>query len=105
MNEKDLRKLIRESLSQLDEARMMTYTSEILSRIGREIPGLKTLDIQSMGDGSAGFYRYEKDGNAYEIQIRPAGLVKYKERWGNLLKKKETHPMKPFYRMLNKDDK
>ena len=105
MSEKDIRKLIREALNQIDEARMVTYTTELLSKIGREVSGLKTIDIQTMGDGSAGFYRYEKDGNAYEIQIRPAGLVKYKERWGKKMMKKEPHPMKPFYRMLNKDGK
>ena len=82
---------------------MVTFTSEILSKIGK-VDGMKTLDIQSTGSGSIGLYRY-KDGNAYEIEIKPAALIKYKERWGALLKKKEEHPIKPFYRMLNKNGK
>ena len=99
MNEKDIRKIIKEELERLNETRMVTYTSEILSRIGREITNLKTLDIQSTGDGSIGLYRYEKDGNAYEIQIRPASLIKDKYRWGNKLVSKE-HPSKPMFRDL-----
>lgn len=104
MNEKELRKLIRETFNQLDEVRMVTFAFEISSRIGRELSGMKTLDIQAMGDGAIGLYRY-KDGNAYEIQIRPISLSKEKDRWEKLIKKKEEHPMKPFYRMLNKDGK
>lgn len=105
MTEKDIRKLIRESLAQLDETRMVTSNLDIMGQISRNVPGLKVLEIKSMFDGMAGLFRYEKDGNAYEIEIRPASLIKDKEFWGNLLKKKEEHPMKPFHRMLNKDAK
>lgn len=105
MSEKDVRKLIREALNQLDEARIVTYPSEILSKIGKEVGGIKTIDIQTMGDGATGLYRYEKDGNAYEIQIRPAGLVKYKERWGKRMIKKDPNPLKAAYNILNKGAK
>lgn len=105
MTEKDIRKLIRESLEQLDESRGTTSTLELMSKMTRSTEGVKVLDIRSMLDGTAGLFRYEKDGNAYEIEIRPASSIKDKEFWGNLLKKKDDHPMKPFYRMLNKDGK
>lgn len=100
MEEKELRKLIREALNQLDEVRMVTYAFEISSKIGREIEGMKTLDIQAMGDGAIALYRY-KDGNAYEIQIRPIALSKQKGRWEKLIAKKEPHPMKAVYKILN----
>lgn len=105
MTDKDIRKLIRESLEQLYEARMSTSTLELMGKMTRSTDGIKVLDIRSMVDGMAGLVRYEKDGNAYEIEIRPASSIKDKEFWGTILKKKEEHPMKPFYRMLNKDDK
>ena len=72
--ELNLKKLIRETLESLDESRMTTSTFSLVGQIGRSIPGLKTLDIKSLSDGTAGLYRYEKDGNAYEIEVRPAGL-------------------------------
>lgn len=98
----DIRKIIRETLNQLDESRMTTYSFEILSNIGKQVPGLSQLGLQSMSDGSVGLYRYEKDGNAYEIQIRPADLIKDKERWGKFLTKNEPHYMKDIYKILNK---
>ena len=105
MEEKEIRAIIRESLNQLFERRMVTYAFEISSKIGREIEGMeKTLDIQAMGDGAIGLYRY-KDGNAYEIQIRPISLSKDKGRWGNLIQKAEPHPMKAWYKMLNPGQK
>jgi hypothetical protein len=81
---------------------MTTSTFELMSKISRGIEGVKIIDIRSMLDGTAGLFRY-KDGNAYEIEIRPASSIKDKEFWGNKLKKKEEHPMKPFHRMLNKN--
>lgn len=100
MEEKELRKLIREALNQLDEVRMVTHTFDISSRIGREIEGMKMLGLQGMADGTIGLYRY-KDGNAYEIQIRPIALSKEKGRWEKLIKKKEPHPMKAWHKLLN----
>ena len=98
MDKKEVRKIIRETLEQLGESRMVTFTSDILWQAGKNIEGLKPLNIQSMGDGSVGLYRY-KDGNVYEIQIRPASLIKDKDRWGNILKPKEN-PTKKMYRDL-----
>lgn len=102
MEEKDIRKIIKESLNQLDEARMITNTMGLISNMLRSVEGIKILDIRGMADGTAGLFRYEKDGNAYEIEIRPASNIKGKSFWGNLLKKKEEHPMKAFHKMLNK---
>jgi hypothetical protein len=105
MTEQDVRKLIRESLMSLDESRMTTFSLEIMGKIHRAIPELKPLDIRSMSDGTAGLFRYEKDGNAYEIEIRPASLIKDKDFWGAILKKKEPHPMKDIYKLINKNQK
>lgn len=98
----DIKKIIVESIQELLEARNVTYPSEILFKIGKEVSGIRRIDMQTMGDGAAGLYRYEKDGNAYEIQIRPAALVKYKERWGNRMIKKSPGPVKMAHRILNK---
>lgn len=105
MTEKNIRKLIRESIYQLDEARTATSTMELISNMTRGAVGIKVLDIRGMADGMAALFRYEKDGNAYEMEVRPASLIKDKEFWGNFLQKKEQHPMKPFHRMLNKGEK
>ena len=99
MTDKDIRKLIRESLSQLNEARTSSSTFELMSKMTRGVEGIKILDIRSMLDGTAGLFRYEKDGNAYEIEIRPASSIKDKEFWGNKLVSKE-HPSKPMFRDL-----
>lgn len=70
------------------ESRMMTYTGELLSLIGKSIPGIKRLGFWSMGSGSVGLFRYEKDGNAYEVVIRPVDLGEFKDLYGDLIKKK-----------------
>ena len=99
MNEKDIRNIIKESLNQLYEARMATNSFEIVSKMIRNIDGIKLLDIRSMADGTAGLFRYEKDGNAYEIEVRPASNIKDKGFWGNKLVSKE-HPDKSMFRDL-----
>jgi len=70
----------------IEESRMTTYTTKIMSEIS--IPGLKRISVYTVADGTVGLFRYE-DGNAYEIEIRPASLAKRKDVWGNLLKKRE----------------
>lgn len=105
MNEKDIRKLIQESLNDLYESRMTTNTFSLASQMMRAVDGIKILDIRSMADGTAALFRYEKDGNAYEIEIRPADNIKDKEFWGDILKKTEPHPMKDIYKILNKNSK
>lgn len=102
MTEKDIRKLIRESIGSLDESRMVTNSFDLMSKISRNIPGLKKLGIQAMSDGMAGLFRYELDGNVYEIQIRPAARIEDKDFWGNVIKKTEPNPMKDVYKLLNK---
>lgn len=71
----------------IEEGRLVTYTTKILSDMSK-IPGLKRIGAYSVADGTVGLFRYE-DGNAYEIEIRPAALAKRKDVWGNLLKKRE----------------
>lgn len=104
MTEKYIRKLIREQLEQLNESRMVTYPTQILFQIPKAIPELKMLGQHTMGDGSTALYRYEFDGNAYEIQIRPASLSKNKSDWGKILAPKEN-PAKKMYRDLGFNDK
>lgn len=98
MSEDKLRNIIRESLDDvLSESRMSTSAFEILSKIGK-IDGMKLLDLKGLVDGQIGLFRY-KDGNAYEIQITPAALIKDKELWGGRLASKEN-PDKAMYRDL-----
>lgn len=81
-SEEQIRKSVRKELSILNEVRMVTYTSKILSDIGKSLPGIKkAIDIWSLANGSVGLYRYE-DGNAYEIEVRPAALSKHKDIFG-----------------------
>jgi hypothetical protein len=97
-SEEHIRKAIRKELYLLNEVRMVTYTSKILSDIGRNLPGMKkTLDIWSLANGSVGLYRYE-DGNAYEIEVRPASLSRHKDIFGKYITKhikKKTDPVTP----------
>lgn len=87
LSEDLIRKAVRKELFRLDEARMVTYTSKILGDIGRNVPGMKkTIDIWSLANGSVGLYRYE-DGNAYEVEVRPASLSKHKDIFGKYMTK------------------
>lgn len=54
-----------------------TFTSELLSKIGHNVPNAKTVTIYSMATGSAGTVNYK--GNLYEIRITPVkyGIEKY----------------------------
>lgn len=88
-NSEYIRKIIREELLRVNESRTTTYTSEILYAIGKSVPGLKPIASNFMGDGSEGLYRYEKDGNAYEIQIRPIEYANDKDNWKKYTAKKQ----------------
>ena len=68
--------------------RLTTFASDIHSEISK-IPGLKRLNLWSTANGFVGLYRYEKDGNAYEIEIRPVQVGQNKAMWGNQIKKRE----------------
>jgi hypothetical protein len=68
--------------------RLETFASNIHSEISK-IPGLKRLNLWSTANGFVGLYRYEKDGNAYEIEIRPVQVGQNKAMWGNQIKKRE----------------
>lgn len=96
MEEKSLRKLIRESLNSLEEGRMSTNSASILGQIKKNVPGIKMLDMRGMIDGMAGLFAYN-DGNVYEIQIRPGSSIKDKDFWGRILQAKEN-PVKKMYR-------
>jgi len=84
-NAKNLSETMEEAIQ---ESRMTTYTTKIASEIGQYVPELKRISIYTVADGTVGLYRYS-DGNAYEIEIRPASLAKRKDVFGNLLKKRE----------------
>jgi hypothetical protein len=96
MSEKELRLLIKESLETIVQEGRGTNLLGFIGNIGR-MQGMKALDIKSMNDGMAGLIRSEKDGNVYEVQVRPASLIKDKDFWGNILKPK-THPAKTWYK-------
>lgn len=68
--------------------RLTTFVGDIHSEISK-IPGLKRLNLWSTANGFVGLYRYEKDGNAYEIEIRPVQVGTQKALWGNQIKKRE----------------
>jgi hypothetical protein len=78
---------IEENQEVLNE-RLTTFASDIHSEISK-IPGLKRLNLWSTANGFVGLYRYEKDGNAYEIEIRPVQVGQNKAMWGNQIKKRE----------------
>ncbi len=67
---------------------MVTYTGMMLSEIKNALPHLKSLGISSHARGTVGLFRNEKDGNAYEIDIRPAKLAQHPDIWGDILVKK-----------------
>lgn len=80
--------VIKENPEILSE-RLTTFASEIHREISK-IPGLSRINFWSLANGFVGLYRYDKDGNAYEIEIRPVQLGQYKGLWGNQIKKKEN---------------
>jgi hypothetical protein len=82
-----IRRLIREELLKLEESRTVTFAGEILSNIAKNVPDLKAIASNYMGSGSEGIYRY-KDGNAYEIQVRPIAYANDKEHWRRYTSKK-----------------
>jgi hypothetical protein len=77
-----------EENQQLLNERLTTFASDIHSEISK-LPGLKRLNLWSLANGFVGLYRYEKDGNAYEIEIRPVQVGTQKALWGNQIKKRE----------------
>ena len=72
----------------VDEVRSPVFVSEILQKIS-QIADMKRLDMWSVRDGAVGLFRYEKDGNAYEVEVRPIDKGTNKELWGDKIKKKE----------------
>ena len=81
-------KEIAELLSEINEVRSPVFTGEIIQNISK-IEGMTRLDTWAVGDGTVGLFRYEKDGNAYEIDVRPMSQSKHKELWGDKVKKKQ----------------
>jgi len=79
-NHKNIRKIIKDELFKLNESRLITFTGDIMYSIGKNVPDLKRIASNSMVDGSEGIFRY-KDGNAYEIQIRPIEYANDKDNW------------------------
>lgn len=54
----------------IKESRLYTYTLELLSKIS-SLDGIKLVTTQGTAQGNIGYFRYEKDGNLYEVEIRP----------------------------------
>lgn len=86
-NEAGEREAIDENPEILNE-RLTTFASEIHREISK-IPGLTRINFWSLANGFVGLYRYDKDGNAYEIEIRPVQVGTQKALWGNQIKKRE----------------
>ena len=78
--------LLNETLCTNNE-RYYTYSTKIMAEIGK-LPGLKRLNSWTVSDGIVGLFRYEHDGNAYEIEVRPISVGKHKELWGDQIKKR-----------------
>lgn len=84
----------------LKESRMVTHTFQIASDIKRNVPGIeKLIELKSTGNGTVGLFRY-RDGNAYEIVIRPVEYGEFKDYWGKLItkskQKEEPSPKSGF---------
>ncbi len=82
---KKIREIVRQYLL---EARMVTLTYKMLSDIKRSFPNLKLLKISSHSSGTVALFRNQEDGNAYEIDIRPASHAQHADIWGDMLKPK-----------------
>jgi hypothetical protein len=78
-----------EENQELLNERLTTFASDIHSEISK-LPSLKRLNLWSLANGFVGLYRYDKDGNAYEIEIRPVQVGTQKGLWGNQIKKREN---------------
>jgi hypothetical protein len=68
------------------ENRLTTYASKVLSDI--KSPDLKRLDAWTTAEGVVGLFRYEVDGNLYEVEVRPIQSGKHKDLWGKRIQKK-----------------
>ena len=71
------------------QERLTTYSTEIHREISK-LPNLKRINFWSTASSMVGLYRYEPDGYAYEIEIRPVEIGKHKDLWGNQIKKREN---------------
>ena len=71
---------------------MVTFTGQLLSLFSKNTPGIKRLGSWSMASGSVGLFRFEDDGNAYEVVIRPDSLGEFKDLYGDMIKKKIDRP-------------
>ncbi len=83
-----------EPKKQVEEARSPVYTMELIQKIS-QLSDLKRLDSWAVADGTVALFRYEKDGNAYEVEVRPISAGKRKELWGDKIKKKEDRAKHP----------
>lgn len=101
MDEKDLRHIIKESIKTVLSESRPSNAFGLASKIGR-MEGMKMLGLKGMSDGFVALYKDETD-NVYEVEIRPAALIKDKEFWGNLLQSKE-HPVKTAFRDLTSEN-
>jgi hypothetical protein len=70
------------------QERLTTHSIDIHGKLSK-VPELKRLNLWSTASSMVGLYRYEPDGYAYEIEIRPVEIGRHKELWGNQIKKRE----------------
>lgn len=79
----------------LVETRTVTHTANIINKMGKEISDIRVLDIRGILNGTAGLIRYEKDGNAYEVIVRPAEYSEHKDLWKDRIEKKKKSVVSP----------
>lgn len=77
--------MLKDLLTRVIEARPTNISKLILS-FGKANEVEKIFDIWSIADGMVALFR-GKDGNAYEVQVRPVRYAQYKQLFGKLLKK------------------
>jgi hypothetical protein len=73
----------------LNEGRLVTHVFDIMRQM-KKIDGIEdTIELMNTGTGMIGLFRHS-DGNAYEVEIRPASLARHRETdmFGKLMKKK-----------------
>lgn len=70
------------------QERLTTHGIDIHREISK-VPDLKRINLWSTASSMVGLYRYEPDGYAYEIEIRPVEIGQHKDLWGNQIKKRE----------------
>ena len=67
-----------------------SHTSEVISSITHSFE--ERLGSYFIASGAVGWFKY-KDGNVYEVQVKPVGMGDYKDLY---LKSRQNQPNKPM---------